>query len=258
MVDDYMRFMWIDSSRLAVLLSFLMFLSGCSVIPTAIFKTEDSKTDISQLTEAQQKHYELSLHYIESQHYDVAESKLDTIIAEYPNFPDAYNALGVVYERRGRVTPALAAFLKAVSINPQYDTAVENYGNLKCYISGGDGIEYDAKMEKDDRVKSRLHMAAARCYIKQSDFDKARLSVQTAIEKDDQYAMSYFELARIEQHAGDAGAANKALNQFHDLNGYTKASAELGLIVNKQLSNQPEIEKYQYVLSTQFKNRALQ
>ena len=244
--------------HVGALLCISIFLTGCAISPTTLFNTKESKTDLAQLSEAQQKHYELSLHYIESQHYDVAESKLDSIILEYPNFPEAYNAIGVVYERRGRVTPALAAFLKAITIDPQYDTAVENYGTLKCYVGNGDEIEEDIKASNANSVKSRLHTAATRCYIKQGNFDKARSSVQAAIEKYDQYAMSYLELARIDLHAGDASAANIALNQFHNLNGYTKASAELGLAINQTLNNQPEVEKYQYVLSTQFKNRVSQ
>ena len=247
----------IDYFKLYTLSFGLVFLSACSIVPTSIFDVNDKTIDLSQLTEAQQKHYELSLHYIESAHFDVAQSKLEAIVLEYPTFPDAYNALGVIDERRGKVSNALDLFLKAIALNPEYNTAIENYGNLKCYLAGGRGIEEDAERMDSDRVKSRLYTVATRCYINGNNYVKANDVVQRAISYDDTYAMSYLELAKISLQNREIQASRISLDRFNDLNGYTQESANLGLVVNRHLNDQAEIEKYQHVLATQFKNKAL-
>lgn len=234
----------------------LTFLSACAIMPASILGGQEKRIDFSQLSDAQQKHYELSLHYIESGHYDVAASKLEAIILEYPTFPDVYNALGVVFERRGRVSNALASFLKAVEIYPEYDTAITNYGSLKCYLDGGSGILLDVATVESDRVKSRLYTVAARCYINKSDYENAYDAVQKAQHYDDTNAMSYLELAKIHLYRGSIEASRVALDRFNDLNGYNLESAQLGMTINRQLNDQVEVDKYQNVLATQFKDNA--
>ena len=227
-------------------------LSGCSMVEIPFLSSNHEVVDISMLSEAQQKHYELSLHYIDSAHYDVAETKLLSLVNEYPGFPDAYNALGVVYERRGRVTEGGEAFYKAIELNPNYSVAVNNYSDLKCYVAGGDEILQKAVAARDQRVKSRLYTAATKCYINQSQFLKGREAIDQALMLDNNYALSYFYLAKIQHHEKQYNEAKQSINRFNDLNGYTKASALLGLSINRFLDDQQEMSKYHNVLKTQF------
>lgn len=227
-------------------------LSGCSMVEIPFLSSNQGVIDISMLSEAQQKHYELSLHYIDSAHYDVAETKLLSLVEEYPDFPDAYNALGVIYERRGRVTESGKAFYRAIALNPDYSIAVNNYGDLKCYVAGGEEIEQNAVEARDRRVKSRLYTAATKCYISKNHFSKGREAVEQAIKLDDRYALSYLYLAKIQYHDQQYQDAKQSINQFNDLNGYTKESAQLGYSINRSLKDQQEMTKYQHVLKTQF------
>ncbi len=232
-----------------------VFIVGCAHVSNPF---GDSRSDViafSELSEAQQKHYQLSLNYIESNHYDVAQGKLLSLIEEYPTFPDAYNALGVVYERRGRVTIASEAFLNAMALNPEYTTAIENYSRLMCYVAGGDSIVSDSDSIESGQLKSMLYTAASRCYINKNEYAKAMVVVKKAIAGNPSYALNYLYLAQIELYNHDYVAAKKSIDRFNDLNGYTKESAEIGLLINQSLGNSTEIEKYQHVLETQFKTR---
>lgn len=247
--------MILQISLLSITLSVL---AGCSSLSIPFIA--DSKTraiEFSMLSEAQQKHYELSLHYIESGHYDVAQGKLLALIEEYPNYPDAHNALGVIYERRGRVTIASESFLEAIKLKPEYDVAVLNYGRLMCYMDNSAGIIAASEAMNDKRVKSRLYTANARCYISNNDYKNAQIDILKAIGFDDQYAAAYLILAEIYQHNSAFSLASGALNQFNDLNGYTKESARLGVEINQKLGNTVEVAKYQNVLTTQFSNRTI-
>ena len=230
----------------------ILLLSGCANFPTQFFAGKPEVMDLSMLSEAQQKHYELSLHYIESAHYDVAEEKLASIIEEYPQFPDAYNALGVIHERRGRVSKGGESFLKAIELNPDFDVAVMNYGALKCYTSGATGIIEAISLRYDDRVKSRLYSTAAKCYINNHELALGQQTVDTAIALDDSYAPSYLYLAQIHYQNKQYESAKQSVDRFNDLQGYTYESAKLGLSIHRYLKDQREVTKYQHVLATQF------
>lgn len=249
---------WNHSLCLINVLRYLVFgtifslLTGCAFVNLPFYLDEDEVIDLSMLSEAQQKHFELSLHYIDSVHYDIAETKLLSVIEEYPNFPDAYNALGVIYERRGRVTEAGDAFYKAIKLNPDYDVAINNYSDLKCYVANGDDIRQVAEAEMSHRVKSRLYTAAAKCYINQNNFSKGREAVSEALAVDDQYALSYLYLAKAQYFDLEYQDAKRSIDRFNDLNGYTKESASLGHSISRFLGDSREIEKYQHVLKTQF------
>ncbi|MHC5225611.1 tetratricopeptide repeat protein [Ignatzschineria sp. LJL83] len=227
-------------------------LSGCSLIEVPFYNSKQEIVELSMLSEAQQKHYELSMNYIDSAHYDIAEEKLLSIIDEYPQFADAYNALGVIYERRGRVTEGSEAFYTAIKINPNYVVAVENYSQLKCYTKGASSMEDDGNEAKELRLKSRLYTAASKCYISKNNFSDGEIMINKAIELDSDYALSYFYLATIQNKNQQFELAKQSIDQFNDLNGYTSESAKLGYTINRALNNQKEMQKYRYVLMTQF------
>lgn len=245
-------FRCLKGSRYWVMSVMVLLLTGCSIITTPFNANGHEVVDLSMLSEAQQKHFELSMHYIDSAHYEIAENKLLSVIEEYPNFPDAYNALGVVYERRGRVTESGEAFYQAIMFNPDYDIAVNNYSDLKCYVADGDEMQLAADAETDRRVKSRLYTAAAKCYINKNQNFKGQKAAEHALVNDEQYALTHFYLAKIQYQNHHYDAAKTSIDRFNDLNGYTRESAGLGYKINQHLNHQDEMKKYQHVLKTQF------
>lgn len=204
------------------------------------------------LSLADQKQYELSLYYIESGHYKSAREKLERLVLDNPNFPGAYNSLGVIYERRGRVTLAADYFLQAIQLNPNYDTAIKNYGVLMCYVVGGDGIISIAKGRYQMIVKSRLYSEAARCYLDKERYQQASEALEKSLQFDADYADSYLIKAKLDYKLAQYESAESAIFYFNDLNGYTKESARLALILAEKRGNQADIDRYKNVLVEQF------
>lgn len=245
------RVLLVKLQRYSVVSLVFIIVSGCSLVNISLYDHHEI-SDLTALSEAQQKHFELSLHYIDSAHYDIAETKLLSVVEEYPNFPDAYNALGVIYERRGRVTESGEAFYKAIELNPDYDIAVNNYSDLKCYVADGDEIQRIADEARNNRVKSRLYTAASKCYINKNNFSKGRETAEKALELDEHYALSHLYLAKTQYRDKQYQEAKASINRFNDLKGYTKESAILGYSINQSLNDRQEMKKYQHVLKTQF------
>ncbi len=231
-------------------------LLGCSTLPS----NEGIPVTLAELSEAEQKHYELSLHYIDNAHYEAAAEKLQALLQQHPTFSDGYNAMGVLYERRGRVTKGSEYFLEAMILNPNYNMAVINYSHLMCYKSGSRGIlerieslpTLISNQEKRVKIESRLYTALLKCYIKENYLQNGQQVAEKAIILDPDYALTYLYFADILYRQQQYKSAQEAIDQFNDLNGYSRESALLGLKISNALQNQDEINKYQYVLKTQF------
>ncbi len=233
----------------------LLLMVGCA----SLSQNFQAPVTLAELSEAEQKHYELSLHYIDTAHYEAAEEKLQTILQQHPTFSEGYNALGVLYERKGRVTKGSEYFLKAIELDPYYDIAVINYSQLMCYKSGSKGILETIELipkqpPSENRIKidSRLYTALLKCYIKENYLQNGQEVAEKAITLDPDYALTYLYFADILYRQQDYSKALAAVDRFNDLAGYNRESALLGLKISRALHNQDEINKYQYVLKTQF------
>src|SRR5262245_56634586 len=79
--------------------------------------------------------YEKALQEVRARDYKVAIKDLEAIIRQAPHFYQAYNLMGVCYERLKDHTKAQQAFRKALEINPRFDEAHVNLG--ANYVSEG-------------------------------------------------------------------------------------------------------------------------
>ncbi len=79
--------------------------------------------------------YEKAVREVRARDYQAAIRDLEAIIRRAPHFYQAYNLMGVCYERLKVPAKAQQAFLKAVEINPRFDEARVNLG--ANYVSEG-------------------------------------------------------------------------------------------------------------------------
>jgi len=59
-----------------------------------------------------------------------AVEELLTLIQEFPELPEPYNNLGVLYAAQGNYEAAMSAFNSAVQARPNYKIAIQNLGDL--------------------------------------------------------------------------------------------------------------------------------
>ena len=61
---------------------------------------------------------------------DKAIEELQSLIQEFPELPEPYNNLGVLYAAQGNYEAAMSAFNSAVQARPNYKIAIQNLGDL--------------------------------------------------------------------------------------------------------------------------------
>ena len=59
-----------------------------------------------------------------------AQELLESLTLEYPELPEPYNNLAVLYARQGRTQDAFDSLNKALQARPDYAVALENLGDL--------------------------------------------------------------------------------------------------------------------------------
>lgn len=65
-----------------------------------------------------------------------AEELLTTLTRDYPELPEPWNNLAVLYAGQGQLDKAEQALASALRINPAYATALENLGDVRVRQAG--------------------------------------------------------------------------------------------------------------------------
>lgn len=61
---------------------------------------------------------------------DSAIEEYNKLLKDYPTLYEVYNNLGVLYSQQGFYEKSEYSFQEAININPKYNTAIENLGDL--------------------------------------------------------------------------------------------------------------------------------
>jgi Tfp pilus assembly protein PilF len=161
-------------------------------------------------------HYDLALAYDMKGALDKAEYHLKKAVALKPDYSDAYNYLGVVYFRQGKVCQAIKAYHKALEnllyLNPQ--DAHLNLGI--AYLSGKEYQKAEVHLEEDIRLVPDFVVAynyLGQVYEGMDQYLKAKASYKRAIEYNPEYADAYLNLGKLYYRSGERQKAIRAFDK---------------------------------------------
>jgi len=107
-------------------------------------------------------HFDAAFSIMEQQHWQQAIDGFQTASALNPNHPQPHGNLGICYARLGRKQEALAAFDKALEIDPNYEPALLNRAIVASLGEGEklpDGHFKSVEYYKDYTLKKRSMLA---------------------------------------------------------------------------------------------------
>ena len=88
-----------------------------------------------------------------------AIAAFEAMTQEFPELPEPYNNLAVLRAAQGRHDEARALLLRAIDVQPNYATAIENLGDLYLALAAG---AYERALALDARsvpLKTKLQLA---------------------------------------------------------------------------------------------------
>ena len=132
--------------------------------------------------------------------YDEAVSSFSRAIKINPNYPDAYNNMGIALKDQGKLDEAIKAYEKAITLKPDYAEAYSNMGSALKEI--GQFKEAIAAYEKAITLKpdyADAHNNMGNALKEIGQFDKAISSYQKAITLNPNYAEFYNNMGSVLQ-----------------------------------------------------------
>lgn len=226
-------------------------LSGCETVTRndapnlgkklAAPKNANQIVTVGDLDEYGRVNFYLAYQYHLSHDVEMALQKSAIVMKRYPKFPEGYNLLGVIEEDRGRTDAALINFKMAFELNPAYTIALSNYARVMCQ-KGLAAMELD--VQQTSKAHAGTYAAIGECAVRNSQYPVALTYADKAIQLNPEYGQSYLVKAIAYNEMGDIASALVALEQFHNLNGYTRNSLQLGIEMAQKVNNLDVLQKY--------------
>lgn len=202
----------------------LLWLSGCTV---SMQHEVASSADPDQAVEY---NVALGIAYLEQGDLSRAQVKLDKALAMVPDQPEALQAQAMLYRRQGKDDLANEFFLRALSSDPEFTRARNNYAAF-LYAQGhvDDACRQLQLATQDSQYphRAQLYTNLGRCQHQMGDLEDARQNLLRAKAIDPRHARSYLALAEIDYMQGKIDRAWEQLQTFIRLAGNTSASRHL-------------------------------
>ena len=117
------------------------------------FETAESKLDalISQRPREPQARFLKGVVESELGHADAAMTIFRDLIADYPELPEPYNNLAVIYAQKGDYESARIALETAIRTAPNWAVARENLGDIYARLAATE-YERAAKLDRDNKT----------------------------------------------------------------------------------------------------------
>ncbi|HRD66051.1 MAG TPA: type IV pilus biogenesis/stability protein PilW [Candidatus Competibacter sp.] len=234
-----------------IFLSLALLLTAC-----ASTKDEEFKENVSEAN------FKLGIGYMQSGHLDVATEKLLKAVQYNDNYPEAHNALGVLYEEIHEYGPAETHFKRAIELKPDYTLAKLNYARLLCTREPIRTAEGESEFQKIAADPTSAGSAAADAYAglgvcanKRNDPAQAETWLRKSLDQNSNNTTALYELAALSQTQGKTLQGRAFLQRYHSQTHPTPQSLWLGFTIESSADGDPQLRReYSVVLSSQFPN----
>jgi len=240
----------------------LLLAGGCVTSPPP--ESPPSTADAARLN------YELAVGYLSKAKsgnaadrnlFEVAQEKLEKALSFKEDYPEAHNALGVLYDETGQDNRAAQHLQRAIALDSGFVLARMNYGQFLCAEgrAAEEGLfQYlqaaQLAVANDRATAAQAYFAAAVCALALPDRARAREFLAKSVELQPDQAAALYRLADLNYAEGDYPAARAFLQRYHTLAGYSPESLWLGISIEERLGNAQQRRQYQDILLSRFAN----
>lgn len=206
--------------------------------------------------------FKLGIGYMQSGHMDVATEKLLKAVQHNDNYPEAHNALGVIYEETREYGPAETHYKRAIDLKPDYVLAKVNYARLLCTrepirIAEGESILQKVVADPNNAgaTAADAHAGLGVCALHRNQPDEAETWLRKALDQNPKNNTALYQLAQISQTQGKALQGRAFLQRYHSQSPPTPQSLWLGYTIESLPEGDAQLRReYKTVLLSQFPN----
>jgi type IV pilus assembly protein PilF len=197
---------------------------------------------------------ELASGYFSEGKTSIALDELKQALAADPNYGDAYNLRGLIYQRLSDPRQAEESFRRAIALNSRDADAAHNYGWMLCQQR-----RFEEGLAQFNRAlavalytgQSKTLMTKGLCEIGAGRKSEAELSFRRSLELDASNPITGFNLASLLHERGDNERAQFYIRRINNGEFANAETLWLGARVERAMGNTPGMEQ----LGTQLKRR---
>lgn len=234
-----------------ITLSLALALAACASTKDSEFKENVSEAN-----------FKLGIGYMQSGHLDVATEKLLKALQYNDNYPEAHNAIAVLYEEIREYGPAETHFKRAIELKPDYTLAKLNYARFMCTREPLRSAEGESEFQRIAADPANAGTTAADAYAglglcarRRDDPTQAETWLRKALDQNPNNTTALYQMAELSQTQNKTLQARAFLQRYHGQTRPTPQSLWLGFTVESSSDGDPQLRReYSVVLSSQFPN----
>jgi len=199
---------------------------------------------------------------MQSGHLNVATEKLLKAVQYNDNYPEAHNALGVLYEEIREYGPAETHYKRAIALKPDYTLAKLNYARFLCERDPPRTAEGESELQKiaAEPINAGATSADAQatlglCARKRDDPAAAETWLRKALDQNPNNTTALHQMAQISQTQGKTLQGRAFLQRYHSQTQPTPQSLWLGFSIESASDGDSQMRReYSSALSSRFPN----
>ncbi|HAS50430.1 MAG TPA: hypothetical protein DCS21_01220 [Gammaproteobacteria bacterium] len=206
--------------------------------------------------------FKLGIGYMQSGHFEVATEKLLKTLQFKDNYPEAHNAIAVLYEEIREYGPAEIHYKKAIDQKSDYTLARLNYARFLCLREPVRTAEGESEFQRIANDPANAGATAAEawagmaiCARQRDDQTQAETWLRKALEINPNNTNALLEMAQLSQKQSKTLQARAFLQRYHSQSRPTLQSLWLGITIESSPDGDPMLHRdYKAVLVAQFPN----
>ena len=231
-------------------------ISACATLGSNSAGGNSNIYNETALTARARAHTDLGAAYLQQGKYEIALSEFSEAIQIDPTYGLAYNGMGLVQAALGEDSKADASYKKSIELQPNNSESHNNYGSFLCSRKRYDesiGHFLTAVKNPLYGTPNLAYANAGICSARKGDNKNAEIYLNKALLLEPLTHSAATQLADIQFNRGDAGSAQKTLQNAL----VASPSAEtlwLGIKIARALGDKDNVSSYALQLRQQYPN----
>lgn len=235
-----------------LLISTLMF-TGCN---QAIGPTSEQNIRPSRGTnEVAAANLNLGVAYLQQGKYEEALEKLNRAREADPGHSSIYNVLGLLYQKLDDTNKAEKNFKKALSLNTNDSSTLNNYGNFLCQQNRIDEAEQTFLKAANNPLYDTPEIALTNtglCLYSNQRKEEAKNYFSQALQLNPQVAPALIKMCEFALDDFNYLSARAYLQRYEEISRHTARSLWLGIQIERELGDKDAVSSYALLLKNSF------
>jgi len=236
--------------------SLILFISISGILSGCNQATTGGNLQPSQTTnEVAVANLQLGIAYMEQRNYETALEKLERAKQADPGYSPTYNMLGLLHQILGDNNRAEDYFKKAIALNPNDSSTLNNYGRFLCQSGHPDEAQEIFLRSSKNPLYETPEIAitnAGTCAMMNDRMEDAEIYFRQALQLNPKMPEALIQMSTISYQQANYLSARAYLQRYQEQTRHTSKSLWLGIQIERELGDRDALASYSLLLKNGF------